>query len=232
MPKSVVTFISGLYFLLSLIRHKMLPLSYFMMAFIVSNAYAQQSPEALEKLLKPFQKINQIKLAYHEERSSLFLKKPKISKGYIEYSRPDRFIKTVEPSQSSVAHQTFIIEANKLSIERINTTTAEKTVKSLSLDEFPQFKQFKALFSGLLMGDASGLMQFYQYEIKAVDNERTELILKSHPNDAFIQEQQSISQKIIVLFDNETISSINMLGFGGERSVLFVDKVIQRAPSQ
>ena len=111
MPKTTITTISVLFFLLSL---------------TVNNVYAEQSPEALENLLKPFQKINQIKLAYYEERSSLFLKKPKMSKGHIEYSKPDRFIKTIEPSKTSTSHQTFIIEANQLSIEQFDTKTSEK----------------------------------------------------------------------------------------------------------
>ena len=181
---------------------------------LTSRAYANE----LETLLLPFTTIQSIKLPFQEQRHSLFLKKPKEYKGTIEYTRPDIFIKEI----TWPVYNKFIIENNHLTIlSHKPDHTKKQIVQSVSLNDFPQFKQIKALFSGLLQGKAEKLMQYYHYEINELEDNKTQLILKSRTVDAFIQTQQVISQHIEVIFtkDNKSIKHMSIRGFGGEQSI-------------
>ena len=195
--------------------------------FLSNHSYADE----LETLLLPFTKIQSIIIPFHEKRNSIFLKRSKESSGLIEYSRPDKFVKEV----FSPVWKKIIIEGEQLTLLlRTSARTSARTSdanqsaqiekKIISLDDFPQFKQFQALFSGLLQGDAKKLTQYYRYEIKKISDNETQLILQSHAADNFIQEQQIVSQRIEIIFtDNNDkmlhIKRITKTGFGGERTL-------------
>ena len=173
----------------------------------------------LEALLLPFQDIQHLKLAYHEERYSLFLKQPRMSHGTLEYINPDRFIKTVYGKPGQI----FTIQAEQLLITRLGPEQQTEQ-QELSLDDYPQLKQYQILFSGLFQGSASLLVQNYDYEITEQDD-RIHLILNSKVHNAFM-EQQNIQQNIEIVFQSAEITSISMTGMGQERSIITIDKVI------
>lgn len=167
----------------------------------------------LQQLLLPYKNIKTIKLSYNEKRFSLFLKKPKEYKGVIEYTRPDIFIKQM----LSPERKKYIINKQQLVIYNKDAT------QTLSLDDYPQLKQIKALFSALLQGNASELTRYYQYSIssttKAPDNNRQyRLILKSAVADLFTQENPTMSQHIEIIFQDDAIKKIIMSGPGGEKT--------------
>ena len=173
----------------------------------------------LEALLFPFQNIQHIKLAYHEERYSIFLKQPKKSQGTLEYIKPDQFIKTVDGKPGQI----FAIKAEQLLITR-SGPEQQIEQQTLSLNDYPQLKQYQALFSGLFQGSASLLVQNYDHKITE-QGDRIYLLLKSKVQNAFM-EQQNIQQTIEVVFQSSEITSISMTGTGQERSIITIDKVI------
>lgn len=195
---------------------------------IAMYSYASES-QALQKvdlheLLKPFTNIQHIKLAYHEKRYSLFLKQAKRYNGYIEFTRPDQFIKQIEDP----GRKKFIIQSDQLTIYSQNPDSSQASTKVVSLDDYPQFKQFKALFSGLLSGNEEKLSQYYQYDVKPLPDEQVLLTLTPHIRDHFIEKQPNISRKITIIFAHQQIKNITMSGFGGEKSVLSIDAVIEK----
>ena len=177
------------------------------------NTLMMNKENQLQQLLLPYKNIKTIKLSYNEKRFSLFLKKPKEYKGLIEYTRPDIFIKQM----LSPERKKYIINKQQLLIYNKDVT------QTLSLDDYPQLKQIKALFSALLQGNASELTRYYQYTIspmsKVADNNRQyRLILKSAVTDPFTQENPTMSQHIEIIFQDDAIKKIIMYGPGGERT--------------
>ncbi len=190
--------------------------------------YAQDD-QALQNLLSPFSEIKHIKLAYEEKRFSLFFKQPRLYQGYIEYISPETFIKYVKHPEK----KKIVIIQDQLTLYSYDSESSDKTIKKeVSLNEFPQFKQLKALFFGLFKGQASALKQYFQYKINSLSNQKIHLELKSLVNDPFSQEQQA-DKKIDVFFQNEHITKITMTGLGGERSELyFTDIIIKTLPDE
>lgn len=192
---------------------------------LISNTvYAQD--DKLQQLLAPFAETKHLKLAYQEKRFSLFFKQPQVYHGYIEYLSPDTFIKQVQ----SPFRKKIVIVQNQLTLYTYDAETASDSEsaysdkKIVSLDDYPQFKQLKALFSGLFQGKASELTQYYRYKIKSLANEHISLILKSNIADPFTQtslQQGNINKQIEIIFHKQRITKITMTGFGGERSELF-----------
>lgn len=177
--------------------------------------------DALQQLLAPFSNTQHIKIAYEEKRFSLFLKKARLYKGYIEYIAPDTFIKTVK----SPDRKKIIIVQSQLTLYQYDSKSASETpiIKKVALNDYPQFKQFKALFSGLFKGQASALTPYYRYEIHSLEDKQTRLTLTSLVRDPFTQSEQQTSHKnqiIEIIFYNEHITNIIMTGLGGERSEL------------
>ncbi|NOQ80777.1 MAG: hypothetical protein GQ546_15410, partial [Gammaproteobacteria bacterium] len=179
--------------------------------------YSQLQHSQLQQLLAPFSKIQSIKLPFQEKRFSLFLKQAKESHGFIEYTQPDLFIKQI----LSPASKKFIIKNEQLTIINNN----EKT-QVLSLDDYPQFKQFKALFSGLLQGKASELTRYYNYNITELSDNSIRLTLKSLIVDQFTQDNNTSSKQIDIIFEEQRIKKITMTGFAGERSEMSFDKAL------
>ena len=160
-------------------------------------------------------------------------------RGYIEYISPDTFIKQVQDP----VRKKFIIVKDQLTLYNYNSKSDSKSAskssanasssiieqpgkKVVSLDEYPQFKQLNALFSGLFKGQAAELSQYYRYEIKSLANEQTQLILKSHIANPFTQnnlQKNKIAQQIEVFFHNKRIIKIIMTGLGGEKSELLFE---------
>lgn len=212
--------ITGIIFMTS---GKIMPrVSIFLLSFLLIYPTISLSDELseLEQLLAPFQTIKHIKLNYQEKRYSLFFKQPKFSQGTIEYIKPDHFIKSVE----TPIQQIFSLDANQMTMTRFDEKTHQPIQKKFSLDDYPQFKQLKALFSGLFQGDTVSLTQFYNYNITHENAKKSLLTLNTKVTDAFIQ-QQNITQTIEVLFQQSQITSITMIGFGGERTLITLDKV-------
>lgn len=202
-----------------------LPVMLFLLV-MTANIFAGESNE-LEELLSPYTNIQHIKLVYHEKRFSLFLKQAKLYQGYIEYTRPDQLTKHIEGPDSL----TFVIKSNQLTIYRVDAKTNQHSNTTMSLDDYPQLKQFRALFSGLLQGNAAQLTAYYHYEIDTMADNKTRLRLKSRISDPFTQSSEqpaNISRNIEIIFTGQTITTINMSGFGGEKSELNIDKVIEK----
>ena len=202
-----------------------LPVMLFLLV-MTANIFAGESNE-LQELLSPYTNIQHIKLAYHEKRFSLFLKQAKLYQGYIEYTQPDQFRKHIDGPDSL----TFVIKANQLTIHRFDAKTNQHSNTTMSLDDYPQLKQFRALFSALLQGNAAQLTPYYQYEIDAMADNKTRLRLKPQISDPFTQRSEqpaNISRSIEIIFSRQTIETINMSGFGGEKSELRIDKVIEK----
>ena len=177
--------------------------------------------DALQQLLTPFSDTQHIKIAYEEKRFSLFLKEARLYKGYIEYIAPDTFIKTV----NSPDRKKIVIVQNLLTLYQYDSKSPSEAPvkKEVALNDYPQFKQLKALFSGLFKGQASELTQYYRYEIHPLEDKKTRLTLTSLVSDPFTQSEQQTSQKnqiIDIFFHHEHITKIIMTGLGGERSEL------------
>ena len=175
----------------------------------------------LEKLLMPYKDIKKIKLSYNEKRYSMFLKKPKEYKGIIEYISPDTFSKEI----LSPERKKYIINQQQLVIYHKDSKYV------LSLDDYPQLKQLKALFSGLLQADASELTRHYQYSISTLaentDHHKQYLLtLKSSVSDPFTEQDQKISQHIEIIFKDDAIKKITMFGFGGEKTEMKLTKIL------
>jgi|GEM_PF-2914655 len=180
------------------------------------NLYAQKIPakntqqEQLQQLLRPLSNIQSIKLGFHETRHSLFLKQAKQSTGVIEYIQPDTFIKEV----FSPIQQKFIFKDNQLLIYK-----DKQLSRRLSLNDYPQIKQFKTLFIGLMQADGQQLSQHYQYNIKILGTDKTQLNLKAKNIDQFIETDISITQqKIEILFVQQQIKRVSITTFSGEHS--------------
>ena len=206
----------------------------FLFCFLLLLPYISpaHNNEALEQLLAPFAKTQHIKIAYEEKRFSLFFKRARLYQGYIEYISPDTFIKYVEtPNQKKI-----VIIENQLSLYQYNSESPSQAPvkKEVSLSDYPQFKQLKALFSGLFKGQASELTQYYRYNILPLSDEQTRLTLTSLVNDSFTQGEQSRSnqkQSIEIIFQNEHITQIIMTGLGGERSELSFGENLLQEPA-
>ncbi|NOQ79408.1 MAG: hypothetical protein GQ546_08405, partial [Gammaproteobacteria bacterium] len=179
--------------------------------------YSQLQHSQLQQLLAPFTEIQSIKLPFQEKRFSLFFKQAKEYRGFIKYTRPDLFVKQI----FSPNNKKFVIEKNQLTIYSDNLKTQD-----LSLDDYPQFKQFRALFSGLLKGEASELTRYYNYDISKLSENKIRLTLKSLIVDQFTQENNTSSQQIDIIFEDQLIKKITMIGFGGERSEMSFDKAL------
>jgi len=156
---------------------------------IVHPSYAQekqaQDKQALDKLLAPFASTKHIKITYDEKRFSLFFKQPVIYQGFIEYISPETFIKSIETPEK----KKIVIIQDQVTIHSGNLDTPSAN-KTLSLNNYPQFKQFKALFSGLFKGQASELTKFFHYKITSLGDNKTQLELNSIVNDPFTQERK------------------------------------------
>lgn len=212
------------------------PLFVFQLLFVVLflflatvNVFAKdadiKNDRELQQLLAPFAVTPYIKLAYLEKRFSLFLKQPQEFRGSIEYTRPDQLIKQV----LSPTKKRFVIQHNQLTIYTYeskngndNKTESKQTV---SLDDYPQFKQYRAIFTGLLEGNAAQITQHYRYEIYSMPDDQTGLMLKPQIADPFTQEQQNINKHIEIIFHHQLIKKITMTGFGGERSELYIERL-------
>ncbi|MCW8929335.1 MAG: hypothetical protein OQL19_03740 [Gammaproteobacteria bacterium] len=192
-----------------------------------SNIISAQEITELQQLLSPFSETKHIKLSYEEKRFSAFFKEPQQYHGYIEYISPDTFIKQVDsPEKNKVViiqdQLTFYAYDSKSSLE-------PPIKKQVSLDAYPQFKQLKALFSGLFKGTATELIKYYQFKITPITDGQTHLRLESLVKDPFIQDDQEKShtnQKFDIIIDNKKIIKINMAGLGGERSELLFSKIL------
>ena len=208
--------------------------SFFVFLLLIATTVHSRDDYKLQQLLAPFAETKQLKLAYQEKRFSLFFKQPQVYHGYIEYLSPDTFIKQIQ----SPVRKKIVIVQNQLTLYTYDSETvsdseaAYSDKKIVSLDDYPQFKQLKALFSGLFQGKASELTRYYRYEIKSLANEHTSLILKPNIADRFTQDslqQNSINKQIEIIFHKQRITKIKMTGFGGERSeLLFRQEVLKQ----
>ena len=191
----------------------------FISATLTATSYAETKPDSiqLQQLLVPFSKIQFIKLPFHEKRFSLFLKQAMEYQGFIEYTQPDLFVKQL----LSPNNKKFVIKEDQLTIYSNDLKT-----QVLSLDDYPQFKQFKALFSALLQGNASELTRYYRYDISELPEDKTLLTLKSLIVDPFTQENNSSSKRIEIIFEDHAIKKITIIGFGSERSEMTFDKAL------
>jgi len=179
--------------------------------------HKQLQQSQLQQILAPFSKIQFIKLPFQEKRFSLFLKQAREYQGFIEYTQPDLFVKHIFiPNKKK-----FVIKEDQLTIYSDNLKTQD-----LSLDDYPRFKQFKALFSALLQAKASELTRYYRYDISELTEDKTLLTLKPLIVDQFTQKNNSSSQQIEILFEDHAIKKITMIGFGGERSEMSFDKAL------
>ncbi len=217
-----------------MMKERILKNTVFILYFLLLLPYNSpaQNHEALEQLLAPFSKTQHIKIAYEEKRFSLFFKSARVYQGYIEYISPDTFIKYIEkPNRKKI-----IIKQEQLSLYQYHSQSPSEPSekKEVSLNDYPQFKQLKALFSGLFKGQTSKLTQYYRYSIHPLTSEQTRLTLNSLISDAFTQSEQqrnNQSQTIEIIFQNEHIRKITMIGFGGERSelnfgeILFIERI-------
>lgn len=215
---------------------------FFLFILLVSSSPYAQDDHKLQQLLAPFADTKHLKLSYQEKRYSFFFKQPQVYQGYIEYISPDTFIKQVQkPARKkfvivndqltlynyvskSVSKSASKSDSKPIAIAKASSSKMEQPDKKIvSLDEYPQFKQLKALFSGLFKGQAAELTRHYRYEINSLANEQTQLILKSHIADPFTQnnlQKNNIAQQIEVFFHNDRITKIIMTGLGGEKSEL------------
>ncbi len=181
------------------------------------NSVINSKDNQLQQLLEPFTKIQSIKLPFHEKRFSLFLKQAVEYQGIIEYTQPDLLVKQI----LSPSNKKFIIEGNQLTIINDNIKTQE-----LSLDDYPQFMQFKVLYSALLKGKASELTRYYRYDISKLEKNKFQLTLKSLITDQFTQNNNTRSQQIDIIFADQKIRKITITGFAGERSEIIFDKAL------
>ncbi len=184
-----------------------------------------QNEQALQKLLSPFSEIEHIKLTYKEKRFSLFFKYPRLYQGYIEYISPETFIKYIETPEK----KKIVISQDKLILYNYDLESSGKAIKKeVSLNNYPQFKQLRALFFGLFKGQSSELTHYFKYKITHLSDQQTLLELKSLINDPFTQEKQQkhTDKKIDVFFQDKHITKIIMTGLGGERSELYFTDVI------
>ncbi len=186
---------------------------------VFANDAEKKNNRQLQPLLAPFLATSYIKLAYREKRFSLFLKQPQEHRGFIEYTRPDQLIK----QELSPGKKKFVIQQNQLTIYTYDAKTGNDSKQTVFLEDYPQFKQFSALFTGLLQGDAARLTQYYRYEIYSMPDDQTGLLLKPHIADPFTREQQNINKHIEVIFHHQLIKKITITGYGGERSELYFD---------
>ncbi len=219
---------------------------FFLFILLVSSSPYAQDDHKLQQLLAPFADTKYLKLSYQEKRYSFFFKQPQVYQGYIEYISPDTFIKQVQnparkkfvivndqltlynyvskPVSKSASKSASKSDSKPIAIAKASSSKMELPGKKVvSLDEYPQFKQLKALFSGLFKGQAAELTRHYRYEINSLANEQTQLILKSHIADPFTQnnlQKNNIAQQIEVFFHNNRITKIIMTGLGGEKSEL------------
>jgi hypothetical protein len=193
---------------------------FFIILLVITLPCHAKEYSQLQQLLSPFSGTPHIKLAYQEKRFSLFFKTPRLYQGTIEYISPDTFIKSVQlPDRKK-----FVLKKNTLSIYDYSTQAEDGTEKvhEVSLDDYPQFKQLKALFLGLFQGDASLLLEYYQYKIYVLENNKTRLVLKSLVSDQFIQDKlaSQSKQQIDIIFHQQQIIKIIMASPGNERSEL------------
>lgn len=197
---------------------------------LVYAADTASQNQDLVNLLHPFTSIQSIRIPFKEKRFSTFLKLAREYEGTIEYNQPDQFIKTItHPDWNQ-----FIIENEQLHILSRDSTSGSNKEQTVSLDDFPQFKQFSTLFSGLLQGNAAIISRYYTYKIIPTDHsigthKNTRLVLQSRVVDVFIatsehdDQHSGSSQHIEILFSGENnshIKQISITGVGGERSVL------------
>jgi len=220
--------ITGIIFMIS---GKMMRSFFLVSLFLLNTAFASSSPVQddikLQKLLVPFTNMKHVKMAYHEKRFSMFLKQPREYQGTIEYIYPDLFIKQV----LTPVRKKFVINQDQLTIHSYNSGDNNKQEQehSVSLNDYPQFKQFQTLLSALLQGDASKLTQYYRYNIYSLSDNQVRLKLKSHLADTFTQEQQTSSEHIEIILQNNLIKKITLFGFGGEKSeLIFYDPEINK----
>jgi hypothetical protein len=211
--------------------NKFLLFCFFICAFYSAISFAQDfsqqidstnNDQQLQKLLASHKQKQHIKLPYIEKRYSIFLKKPREFHGYIEYIKPDIFIKQID----SPMQKKFILKENQLIIHSFKSEknkTKKTSENKVSLENYPQFKQLKALFSGLLKGDITQLNQYYHYELNFMSDSITHLELKNQMSNPFTQEQQNVHQNIKIIFVKQQIKKIIMTGFGGEKSELTFD---------
>lgn len=186
-----------------------------------------QDIDDLQQLLSSFSHSQYLKLSYKEQRTSLFFKQPQHYTGYIEYISPDTFIKHTETPEQ----QQIIIQDNQLKLYR-NINKATATIKTVSLDNYPKFKQIKALFSGLFQGNAKRLSQYFQYKIQNIAGNQQKLILTPLVTDAFINNnslKNRIHQQIDIIIHHKKIESISMTDFSGEKSeLIFIQQIKQQ----
>jgi len=193
---------------------------------LLSGVCTAQDNLQLQKLLSPLAETKHIKLEYEEKRSSLFFKQPQLYQGYIEYISPDTFIKQVAaPNKKKMQ-----IIGDQLTLYHYSKDSSELVQKQvISLDDYPQFKQLKALFMGLFQANISELTRYYHYTINSLADKKTQLRLKSINSNPFTQNKQQntpFSQQVDIIFNHGDITKITMRGLGGEISELIFDKKV------
>lgn len=191
---------------------------------LLSDVCAAQDNLQLQQLLSPLAETKHIKLEYVEKRSSLFFKQPQLYQGYIEYISPDTFIKQIAVPNKKKMH----IIGDQLTLYHYSKDSSIAVKKQvISLNDYPQFKQLKALFMGIFQADISELTRYYHYTINSITDKKTQLRLKSINSDPFTQNKQQgtpFSQQVDIIINYEHITKITMRGLGGETSELIFDK--------
>jgi hypothetical protein len=187
----------------------------------------------LQQLLLPLSQQQGVQFSFEEKRFSLFFKQAKIYRGIIAYIQPNTFIKQLYYPDN----KKFVISNNQL---RIYSQSTQETnhisltdnhyytnIQTLSLAEYPQFKQLNALFSALLQGNSQQLIQYYNYTIHSLSDTKIELLLSSKNEDAFLQEETPQVQNITIIFVATQIKKIIIQGLAGERSEMIINPLTQ-----
>jgi hypothetical protein len=197
-----------------------------MLTLALENNISQSmdKPLTLSRLLATLPQIDSIRMAYTETRYSVFFKNSVSTKGEIEYHAQAQFSKTVR----SGGHQKFSINGQTLTIQTYTGDNTPADLKTIELDNYPQFKPFFLLFTGLLQGNTNYLSQWYDHEITVLNDQQIRLLLTPQKRNPFIENPVPVTQSIEVIFTAGLITELNSSGFGGERSELRITSVLDK----
>jgi len=197
----------------------------FMQLSAVSQVYSSENN--LQQLLQPFKSITFIHFTYTQKRYSLFFKQPQESRGEIIFEKPDTLTKReLQPHQ-----KTYQIQNNQLSVSEYDKNKQLSKNAEIHLSNYPQLQQFVDLYKALLSGNADFLAQHYSYQIQN-HAENWDLQLTPLPVNDVMNMQQQRLKTVQITASKDKIQSIHMLGHGGEKSELYIDKIIRHESIQ
>ena len=174
---------------------------------------------ALEELMQRLARVKSSKVEFVEKRYTVFLDKPMVVRGTLEFRAPDTMIK----HSRTPIEERFVARGKRLSIERVEQ--GERVRHEATLDEFSFLAPLVQGLRATLAGDLKTLRKYYRIRFRG-DVKRWELrlvpIVETEASDEEDPGFGNLVKEIRIQGRDDRIRSVEIFETTGDRSVMTI----------